>query len=81
MLETAPIGSWQGPVFVALRAGHNREGHGRVTSRRRQAFERRPGPGPATAYLSDRRAEANANFLEGPCANATAVVVAGVPED
>ncbi len=76
-LETAPIGTWTGPVLspygwhivkVTTRRAPSAVSFDSVRDQVRDA------------YLSDRRAEANANFLRD-LRKRYRVVVAGVPED
>jgi peptidyl-prolyl cis-trans isomerase C len=76
-LETAPIGTWQGPVLSPY-GWHIVK----VTARRKPAdvsFAAVRGQ-VRDAYLADRRAEANAAFLRD-LRKRYRVVVAGVPED
>jgi peptidyl-prolyl cis-trans isomerase C len=76
-LETAPIGTWQGPVLspygwhiVKVTARHKPADVSFATVRDQVR----------DAYLADRRAEANAAFLRD-LRKRYRVVVAGVPED
>jgi len=76
-LETAPIGSWQGPVLSPY-GWHIVK----VTARRKSAgatFESARDQ-VRDAWLADRRSEANAAFLRD-LRKRYRVVVAGVPED
>lgn len=75
-LETAPVGSWQGPVLSPY-GWHIVK----VTSRRKAAsvaFEAVRGL-VREAYLAERRAAANAGFLKA-LRKRYRVVIAGVPE-
>lgn len=76
-LETAPIGTWQGPVLSPY-GWHIVK----VTARRKPAEVSFDSVRDQVrdAYLADRRAEANAAFLRD-LRKRYRVVVAGVPED